>query len=155
LTANFFKNRKDKDDLIKEFRKTKIFLENYFNKKCIVIAQVKKNDYEFLNNHFNDVVYADSPFDIVKYYKDVDVCITTRLHCGLPIYGIGGRTILIRVDSRGIAGEECDIPVINLSDYKHSDVEKIIKNDDFSKIDPYKLKKEVIEFYKNKLQEVL
>jgi hypothetical protein len=155
LTANFLKNRKDKDELIKEFRKTKIFLEKNYDKKCIVLAQVKKNDYDFLNKHFNDVVCVDSPLDILDYYKEIDICISTRLHCALPMYGIGAKSILIRVDSRGIAGEECGLNVINLTDYKHETVEKIIKNNQFSNIDPYYLKDKMIEFYKENLKKIL
>ncbi|PKP53801.1 MAG: hypothetical protein CVT92_02395 [Bacteroidetes bacterium HGW-Bacteroidetes-1] len=134
LTAAYFEHREDRDRLVEEFKKTKEYLELKTGKPCLYFAQVKKSDLSHLKEWFgNHIVHVDNAMDIIDYYKHVEYCVTTRLHFGLPIHGIGGKVVLVRVDTRAIAGEELDIPVIPLTDYTHEKYVEIFENDKFSK----------------------
>jgi hypothetical protein len=149
LTASYFENRPDMEQLVEEFKKTKEFLEIKTGKPCLYFAQVKKYDLELLKEWFgNHIVHVDNALDIIDYYKHIEYCVTTRLHFGLPVHGIGGKVVLVRVDTRAIAGEEIGIPVIPLSDYTHDKFLDIFENDGFSKIAPEESLEKEIRFYK-------
>lgn len=150
LAALYLKNRPDKDTLIEEFKKTKAFLEKETGKPCKILCQVKNSDLPFIQEHFSEdeIIVEDEPMKIIEHYKHVEYCVTTRLHCALPIYGIGGKVVLIRVDTRGIAGEEMGIPVTKLSDYTHDKFKEIFENDGFSKIPHETTMNKCINFYK-------
>jgi hypothetical protein len=141
----------NKEDVLNEFRKTKKFLENRFKKPCVYLAQLKLRDVPLLQEWFPDdeIVYFDKYMELLDYYKKIDICVTSRLHCALPIHGIGGRSILIRVDTRGIAGKEIGVPVINLPEYKNATVLKIVENNEFSKIPVKESIEKSVNHYKN------
>ena len=148
LTAEYFKNREDREQLVEEFKKTKDFLEITTGKLCLYFAQVTIYDLELLKEWFgNHIVHVDNALDIIDYYKHIEYCVTTRLHFGLPVHGIGGKVVLVRVDTRAIAGEEIGIPVIPLSDYTHDKFLDIFENDKFSKITPEESLEKEIQFY--------
>jgi len=150
LTAAYFKDRPDRDKLVEEFKKTKEYLELKTGKPCLYFAQVKKDDLELLKEWFgNHIVHVDNALDIIDYYKHVEYCVTTRLHFGLPVHGIGGKVVLVRVDTRGIAGEELGIPVINLTDYTNEKFKEIFENNKFSKLSPEETLKKEVEFYRS------
>ncbi len=149
LTAEYFKNRKDRDFLINEFKKTKEYLEQKTGKPCLYFAQLKKFDLVLLKEWFgNNIVHVDNALDIIDYYKHIDYCVTTRLHFGLPVYGIGGKVLLLRVDTRAIAGEENGIPVIPLSDYDNDFLMDLVEIGGFSTISPDESLEKEISFYK-------
>jgi hypothetical protein len=140
--------RSDRNNIIAEIKKTIQFLTNKTGKPCLVFAQLK-GDYEYLRKTFDNVIRVENSLDIMDYYKHIDYCITTRLHFGLPVHGIGAKVIMLRVDTRGIAAEELGIPVIPLSKYSHAKFLDIFENDKFSKIPPEKSFNKCVEFYKN------
>ena len=154
LTAEYLKHREDKDLLVEEFKKTKKYLEDTTGKPCVVIAQVKKNDIPFLEEHFDDVVHRDNHMHILEVYKDVDICVSTRLHCALPIHGIGGRVVLVRVDTRASAGKELGIPIIELSKYTNEQFVDIVENNKFSKMSPQVSLNKCIDFYRKKMIQI-
>jgi len=149
ITADYIKNREDKEELITEIKETKQFIENYTGKPCKFFAQVNIIDYEFTNNTFGECVRFNNSKEMIEFYSHVDICISTRLHTALPIHGIGGRTVLIRVDTRGIAAEELGIPVIPLSNFKSSSIIEIVKNNRFSNKNIADTINESVMFYRN------
>lgn len=149
LTAEYLKHREDRAFFKKEFLKTKEFLELKTGKPCLCFAQVPQSDLEWLKDWLGcSVVKVNNALDIIDYYKHIDYCVTTRLHFGLPVHGIGGKVVLIRVDTRGIAGEELGIPVIPLSDYTNDKFVEIFENDGFSKISSDESLEKEISFYR-------
>jgi hypothetical protein len=155
LTAAYLKDRPDKALLIAEFKKTKSYLEMSTRKPCIIIAQVKNDDFQFLKEEFgSSVVHTENHADIIHIYKKIDICISTRLHCALPVHGIGGRAILIRVDTRAEAGKELGIPVLTLSEYTLEKAKEIIENDKFSKIPIQESIDKCVDFYREKIRAI-
>lgn len=157
LTASYLNQHNNRTGLINEFKRTMGFLNKKTRKPTKIICQVKKSDSEFLYKHFDkkDIIVVDEPLKILDIYKHVDICVTTRLHCALPIHGIGGRVILLRVDTRGIAGEELGIPVVKLSDYTREKFIQLYSTNGFSKIDVKSSLDKSIEFYKKSFEEIL
>lgn len=154
LDAGHLKGRENIKDIIPEFIKTKKYLEKTENKPCKIIAQVPHSDQKFLEGYFDnaDIATADNVDDMIEIYKDIDICISSRLHCALPIHGIGGRSILIKVDSRGTAGHELMIPVINFNEYSFEKVKHIIEADLFSKKSIEESLEHSINFYQKNLR---
>lgn len=149
ITTEYIKDRLDNEQLITEFKDTKKFIEDFTQKPCKFFAQVNAGDYEYTKEQFGECVRFNNIKEMMDFYSHVDICITSRLHTALPIHGIGGRTVLLRVDTRGIAGEELEIPVIPLSNYKSSSIIEIIKNNMFSKQNVTETINKSVEFYKN------
>jgi len=155
LTASYLEHREDRELLIEEFKQTKDYLEKKTGKPCLYFAQVKKDDLELLKEWFgNHIIHVDNALDIIDYYKHVEYCVTTRLHFGLPIHGIGGKVVLVRVDTRAIAGEELGIPVIPLTDYTHEKYVEIFENDKFSKIPIQESIDKCVNFYREKIRAI-
>lgn len=155
LTAAYLKNRDDVGILVNEFQKTKEFLEKRTGKPCYILGQVHRNDYEFLDENFKDVITFKKPLEVIDFYQSIDYCVTTRLHCALPLFGIGSNVVMIRVDSRGIAVEEAGIPVVALEDYKFKYFQEIFEKNKFSKENPQELINKSISFYKDKLCQIM
>ena len=157
LTPIYLRNRDDCNILMEEFKQTKTYLEEEFKKPCKVICQVKSRDYEFLLKYFDegDIIVRDSYDDLMKDYRKVDICVTSRLHCGLPMWGIGGRVIMIRVDTRATAVKSVGIPIINLSDYTLQAVQEVINTDGFSKTVPQNIVKKSVQFYVERIGSIL
>ena len=149
ITSPYIKDREDEEKIMHEWIEVKNYLEKFYNKPCKVICQEKKTDYDYLLKWFKEdkIFMEKSSKEITEFYGKIDVVVTTRIHCALPIFGIGGRPIIIRVDTRGSVGEIVDIPIVKLDGFDCKMIRDINETKLFSKFDPIELMKSSINFY--------
>jgi len=157
LTSSYIKNNPEQMKIVVELKRMQKFLEDYYNKPCKIICQIKNSDYEFLKTHYSDeeIIVNDTLEGTIKTYSEVDVVVASRIHCALPIFGIGGRPIIIRVDTRGSVGDVLNIPVIPLSEFDAARVIHIARNDLFSKVNPLDAVEAEIAFYRREIPKAL
>jgi hypothetical protein len=148
-TSPHLYNHPNKEIHFNELKKIKKYFEVTFNKECKVICQVNISDKKYLIDEFGSesVFVASHIQEMIDMYSKIDICLTSRLHCALPIHGIGGRAILVRVDTRATAGEKLEIPILTPDQMTLEQVQAIVENDSFSKLDPNASEGESIRAY--------